>query len=216
VARQRARGERAFYHFLDDDALVEICEGRLVSGPSIHVAEDVSEKNLSIEARAARLRAEVGGLVEELSALEVRRSAAEIEAFRAEEEANAERLRPEGRRAKREALEKDRRALENRFSRWFPNPKEVVEANAVAGAASSDAEAVLVVLSTIAEVVSEMGGTELSRRADAIDLLERLLPDAALTPSRWFKVLGSEPDAVRAGLAAVEAAVGRVGGHYAV
>ena len=48
-----------------------------------------------------------------------------------------------------------------------------------------------VALSAVADVVSEMGGSELARRADAIDVLERLLPDARLDfapqpqPSRW-------------------------------
>ena len=81
--------------------------------------------------------------------------------------------------------------------------------------ASSDAEATVVVLSTVAEVVVALGGTELGRKADAIELLERLMPDAMLTPSKWFFVLQHEKESVRAGMEAVYGAVegrGRVDG----
>ena len=218
VARQRARGERAFYHFLDDDALVEICEGKLFTGPPIHVEGAPDEKNLSVEARAARLRAELGGLVDELGALAGKRSAAAIEAMTAEADASAEKARAEatlgvaaddaakgeGPKALREAIEKDRRALEGRFLRWFPAAKEDTKAPP---SRSSDCEAVIVVLATIAEVVGDFGGSDLSRRAEAIDLLERLLPDSMLTPSRWFVVMRDEAGAVAEAMRAVHAAV---------
>ncbi|MDI1477994.1 hypothetical protein [Polyangium sp. y55x31] len=219
VARQRARGERAFYHFLDDDALVEICEGKLFTGPKIHVEGPPDEKNLSVEARAARLRAELGGLVDELGALAEKRSVAAIEALAAEADASAEASRAEaalgvpadtaakgeGSKALREAIEKDRRALEGRFLRWFPAPAAEGDENATAR--SSDCEAVIVVLSTIAEVVADFGGSDLSRRAEAIDLLERLLPDAMLTPARWFAVMRDEASAVANAMRTVHAAV---------
>ncbi|MRG94182.1 hypothetical protein [Polyangium spumosum] len=219
VARQRARGERAFYHFLDDDALVEICEGKLFTGPKIHVEAPPDEKTLSVEARAARLRAELGGLVDELGALAERRSAAALEALVAQADASAEasraeaalgipedaRAKGEGTKALREAIEKDRRALEGRFLRWFPAP--AAEGGETPAVRSSDGEAVIVVLSTIAEVVGDFGGTDLSRRAEAIDLLERLLPDAMLTPARWFVVMRDEAGAVAGAMRAVHAAV---------
>ncbi|MDC3952643.1 hypothetical protein KEG38_02245 [Polyangium jinanense] len=220
VARQRARGERAFYHFLDDDALVEICEGKLFTGPKIHVEGPPDEENLSVEARAARLRAELGGLVDELGALAEKRSIAAIEAMAAEADASAEASRAEaalgvpadtaakgeGSKALREAIEKDRRALEARFLRWFPAPAAEGSQNASTGR-SSDCEAVIVVLSTIAEVVADFGGSDLSRRAEAIDLLERLLPDAMLTPARWFAVMRDEAGAARDAMRTVHAAV---------
>ncbi len=220
VARQRARGERAFYHFLDDDALVEICEGKLFTGPSLHVADAPDEKNLSVEARAALLRAELGGLVDELGALSEKRSAAAIEALVAEADESAERARAErelgvvgddaakgeGPKALREAIEKDRRALDGRFLRWFPEPAPEADGN-VPSNRTSDAEAVIVVLSTIAEVVADFGGSDLSRRAEAIDLLERLMPDSMLTPSRWFAVMRDEAGAVAPAMRAAHAAV---------
>jgi hypothetical protein len=76
-------------------------------------------------------------------------------------------------------------------------------------AASEDAEAAMLLLSTVAEVASELGGSELARQADAIELLERLLPDARLTPARWQAVLAEEAARLSPGLAVVHAAVGR-------
>ena len=43
--------------------------------------------------------------------------------------------------------------------------------------------------------------------ADAIELLERLLPDARLTPARYRRVLHEHPPAVASALAALHAAV---------
>lgn len=157
--------------------------------------------------------------MEELSALSETRSAAALEAALAEAESSAEKARAEealgigtgamkeGQRARREALDRDRRALAARFLRWFPRP---VEGTARANqAGSEDAEAAMLLLSTVAEVASELGGSELSRQADAIELLERLLPDARLTPARWQAVLAEEAARLSPALAAVHAAVGR-------
>lgn len=222
VARQRARGERAFYHFLDDDALVGICEGKTFSGPSVHVEEDANEKTLSLDARVAKLRAELGGLVDDLDALAKQRNAAAVESAAAEAEAHMEKARAEvelgiaseaamtgeGHKALQEAAERDRRSLENRFAKWFPQIEVPKNAGGDKPIASSDAEAVALVLSTVAEVVSELSGSDLGRKADAIELLERLLPDALLTPSKWFHVLRHEKDAVAPAMEAVWSAVG--------
>ncbi len=222
VARQRARGERAFYHYLDDDALVEICEGKTFFGPSIHVEEDAGDKGLSLDARVAKLRAELGGLVEELDGLAKQRHAAAVEAALADADAHAEKTKAEaelgiaveasmsgeGQRALREAADRDRRNLENRFAKWFPKVEMVPPSgNEDKPITSPDAEAIVLVLSTIAEVVSELSGTDLGRKADAIELLERLLPDALLTPSKWFFVLKHESSAVAEAMESVWTAV---------
>jgi hypothetical protein len=224
VARQRAAGERAFYHYLNDDALVEMCEGKIFTGPSVHVADDSNEKGLSLDARVAKLRAEVGGLVDDLDALAKQRSVASIEASMVDADTHFEQAKAEvelgvvtegsvageGQRALREAIERDRRSLENRFAKWFPQV-EMQSGDESASddkpVASSDAEAVVLVLSTIAEVVSELSGTDLGRKADAIELLERLLPDAMLTPSKWFFVLRNEKETVAAAMNVVWCAV---------
>lgn len=230
VARQRAQGERAFYHFLDDDALVEICEGKLFSGPSLYAPIEANEKNLSVEVRAARLRAELGALVEELSAEGERKRAQALQdaiehadeqvAFAgAEAELGLHAQKEgasEGQKALREAIERDRRKLDARFLRWFPDPESLAETQAAAEEGeepraeplgrSSDAEAVVVVLSTIAEVISDFGGTDLSKKAEAIELLDRLLPDAMLSPARYAAVFRDEPTIVKEALRALHRA----------
>jgi hypothetical protein len=62
-------------------------------------------------------------------------------------------------------------------------------------------------LATVAEVVSEVGGGLMSKRADAIEVLERLLPDARLSPARYLAVLQAYPREVAPALRAVHAAV---------
>ena len=65
-------------------------------------------------------------------------------------------------------------------------------------------------LSTVAEMIGVVGGSDLSRMADAIDLLERLLPDARLTPARYHEVLAEAAADLAKPLAAVrQAANGR-------
>ncbi|HRI63592.1 MAG TPA: hypothetical protein PK156_05125 [Polyangium sp.] len=228
VARQRSRGERAFYHFLDDAALVEICDGKTFSGPSVHVEEDPQDKRLSLDARVAKLRAELGSLVDDLDSIAKQRTSAAIEAAVADADAQTERARAEaqlgimpdasvageGQRALHEAAERDRRSLENRFAKWFPRidlavvPKKPEDKPT----ATSDGEAVILVLSTIAEVVGESSGTDLGRKADAIELLERLLPDALLTPAKWFFALKHEKVVIAVAMDAVWKAVEGKGG----
>jgi hypothetical protein len=66
---------------------------------------------------------------------------------------------------------------------------------------------VKIVLSTVAEIVGELGGDSLQRRADAIELVERLLLDSRLTPSRYHAFVGACTGAIREELASVHAAV---------
>ena len=65
----------------------------------------------------------------------------------------------------------------------------------------------LVVLTALADVVADLGGTPPERRADAVELLERLLPDARLSPARYRAVVQARPAGVVAALRAVRAAV---------
>ena len=114
--------------------------------------------------------------------------------------------RSEGERALVEARARDMRALRARFARWFEVPAAGAT-SAPTSPSSTDEEAVWVALSAVADVVSEMGGSELARRADAIDILERLLPDARLSPARYREVLRQRAPTVMRALEAVHAAV---------
>jgi hypothetical protein len=71
-----------------------------------------------------------------------------------------------------------------------------------------DIDAVALALATLAEAVAVTGGSPLSRRADAIEILERLLPDVGVTSWRYEEVLQSGAQTVERGVAAVLLAVG--------
>ncbi len=212
VARQRAKGEAAFYHYLDDSDLDAIVNG-LITSDSVHAPEEWTR--LAEDPRA--LEEELGGLVDELEAIDRERDVEALE--RIEEEAQARRdvgldaepAEHQGELARVEALRKDRVALNARYARWFPNVEVEGQSNRPDPTVSDrdDLDATTCALASVAEVVSLLGGSPLARQADAIDLLERLLPDARLTNARYRAVVRDFPEAVAPALQAVHEAVGR-------
>ena len=214
VARQRARGERAFYHFLDDDTLASIAAGQVDDAPAIHLPSVAIDRDASPQQEADALESSVGGLLDELGGLGRGRDLAAME--RLEKNQLLVRTdRPllvtegEGERARVESAQRDRRALDFRFRRWFPLPSDAPltpppEDDTLE---RHDLESVVVLLATITEVVGLVEGTELARQADAIDLLERLLPDARLSPARYEAVLAGWPSHTKGALDAVHRAV---------
>ena len=217
VARQRGRGEPAFYHHIPDEAIVQMASGELDDGPAIHLPMGAFGAKTMTE-RASLLRDAVGTLVEDLASLGKQHDVEALEALDLESRARHELGLAdeidlsEGERAKTEALQRDRRALERRYARWFPAIDALVTAPRIEEPKSSDADAdaVVVALSTVAEVVEVVGGSELSRRADAIEVLERLLPDAHLSLASYEAVLRERPDRVKAALDAVHHVVAPV------
>lgn len=227
VARQRARHERAFYHFLPDGYLRRINNGEL-GGDAVHLP---SVPGLDED---ETLETELGALLEDLATLQAsREEQARRELDRVGRDRRLERTdieaAGEGERARLEALYRDDRALNRRFGHWFPEPPEAPEVDTRVPTASTtalvlaapeegtlerdDFDSVLVVLASITEVIEAVGSTRLGRQADAVDLLERLLPNARLTPARYHEVLRQYPhelapalrhlhDAVDAGLGA--------------
>jgi hypothetical protein len=209
VARQRSKGEAAFYHFIDDEELEAITLGLATLDDAIHAPARWRE-HVSLED-------EVGGLLDELESLDRERDVAALEHLEEEAQARREVGLPEedegplddGSRARTEALRRDRVALDARFLRWFP-PESGAPAIALPKPGSTERdeiEATCAALASVAEVVSLLGGTPLARRADAIDLIERLLPDARLSPARYRGVLRAFPAAVAPSLKALRDAV---------
>lgn len=208
VARQRASGERAFYHFVDDATLEAMVEGALDGGLPLHGPPSPGDARTV----ARSLDASVGHIVTELEDLARGRNIEALEHLDDERQAlrevglDAHAVLTEGERARIESLHKDHASLARRFSRWFPEvgatPERLAE---VDEASSADAEAVHVMLASIVEVVRVVGGSDLARRADAIDLVERLLPDAGLTPARYFATLSTHASSLGPALAALHA-----------
>ena len=215
VARQRARGEPAFYHFLDDEQLAAIASGALEQEAALHLPGAAARDALAV---ARELETELGPLVEELRTIERERDIAALERLDAEVQARREAGpdgvvagdAPEGERARLEALHRDRVSLAARFARWFPpvgeDPKAAAAHPARGTKERDEVDAVVCALSSVAEVVMLVGGPELARRAEAIELLERLLPDAQLTPARYREVLREWSAAVAPALRGVHAA----------
>jgi hypothetical protein len=222
VARQRAQGEAAFYHFIDDDELREICNGSFTGDLAIHPPGRWTELEKDPKALARALDEEVGGLLEELEQLDRERDIAALERLEDELRARREMGLPDnggegdGERARIEALRKDRVALTARFERWFPEPKPSASPSSLSSPSPltkpgtqerDDIDATCCALASVCEVVELLGGSPLARQADAIELLERLLPDARLSPARYRAVLREFPDAIAPSLLAVRAAV---------
>lgn len=209
VARQRARGERAFYHFIDDQTLKALIDGDLGAARALHLVDE-DEAPMS----RAELESAVGDVLDEAAALERDRHQLllnpppDLEAAFAELGLPAS-MMSDGQRALHEASERDRRAVEKRYRQWFPPVAEV----AIAAADGEKEDAVVLVLSTVAEVVSELGDDELWLKADAIDVLERLLPDARLSPAQYDALLREPTARVAGALQAVHDITARARGR---
>lgn len=208
VARQRAKGERAFYHFVDDATLAAMVDGSLDGAMPLHL-EPTRGDPRSVSAELERA---CGQIVTELEDLARERDLEAMEQIDAERQALREvgivepSMLGEGERARIESLQKDHASLGRRYARWFPDPRAIpAEYATLDGSELADAEAVHVMLASIVEVVRVVGGSELARKADAIDLVERLLPDAGLTPKRYLATLAAHRARVEPALTALHA-----------
>jgi hypothetical protein len=199
VARQRARGERAFYHFVSDAMLEDVASGALDDGAAFHLPAVARKKD-----SPAKLADELHEIAAEMANLARAREAEALDtlgSLDARGEAAAELgLTPaqafsEGELAKARALYKDRAALTEQFDRLFPDPTSL-PAPSMRAEDQPDRDAVVVALATIAEMLEVVGGSDLGKRADAIDLFERLLPDARLSPARWMAVVSAPNERV--------------------
>lgn len=208
VARQRRRGERAFYHFLPDATLERLSRGEVDGGPPVH---------LSSLGEGVDLEAALGPVLEELADLERARAVRQLSALDASDrhqriERPAEpAVSGEGDRARLEARFSDVGAVARRFDRWFPRPErargaEPTDASPEPGTLErEDLDSILVLFAAIVEVLEVVGSSPRERQADAVDLLERLLPNGRLTPARYHEVLRRYPGQVAPLLDAVRA-----------
>jgi hypothetical protein len=204
VARQRARGEQAFYHFTSDRALRELVQNARASLP-LHLPE-------------IRAGAEISSVVREvIDEIEMRERGSEAEDIaRARDELPALEelgLSLEGafrdtELARAAALERDDRTLRRRFERWFPAPRTPSGAAVpIEAHDKEDLELVVTLLASVAEVVDLVGSEPLRRQADAIEVFERLLCDAGVAPWRYAELMKAHPEALAAFLQALRTSV---------
>jgi hypothetical protein len=211
AARQRERGERVFYQFVDDQELASIVSG-VSAGLPVHLPPGASGVELSGEVR--RVVGEIAQHLRGIDAAEIAR-AAELPAGLGEVGLSPETALDLGSRARLAALENDRVTLEHSFLRLFPHP-DGSEAAGAAGAAAPRPPArrhraaaladVLTALATVTEVVDLVGASALERQADAVEILERLLRDTGVAPWEYAALVQQPPPALREALRAVHGA----------
>jgi hypothetical protein len=116
--------------------------------------------------------------------------------------------RSEGLRARAEVLERDWKALGRRFDRWFPALRPGGAVRIDPGADRDDLELLLTLLASLIEVVELSSADPLQRRGDAIELFERLLMDAGLSPWRTRELLRRHPTVLAPPVGALRARCG--------
>jgi hypothetical protein len=112
----------------------------------------------------------------------------------------------EAARARHEVLLRDEATLLNRYARWFPVP-EPSPPSPISAEDHQGLEEVTRLLDSVAEVVAMGHAHPLEQRADAIEMMERLLREAGMAPWRYAELLRRHAGRLQRPLAAVHAAV---------
>jgi hypothetical protein len=199
AAEQHARGERVFYQFVDDAALRAVVQGR-TAGLAIHPPA---------EARLGDVGAEFASLVDEIGRRGRVLDVAAIERDRARDAAlhevglASDATEGLGESARRAARERDALGIERAFRRAFPDTAVPENDASRALARLREQEDALAAVAAVAEVVGALGGEGLERKADAVEILERLLVDAGLPPWRYEALVAAPTPALAAALRAV-------------
>ena len=202
AARQRTRGERVFYQFLDDDELRKIVAGE-TAGLPIHLPAGAGRERLTDE-----LRAVVADIERHLRRLDADQlaHAQEMAGARSEVGLPPAKARDPGGRARLAALENDRVTLEDAFLRAFPAPDAPDPGAGPILADGPRVAEIVAALATVAEVVESFGTVPTERQADAIELLERLLAEACVPPWEYAAAVRQPSQAVKRAVRAVHLA----------
>jgi hypothetical protein len=203
AAQQRARGERVFYQFMDDAELRDVEQGRR-DGLPIHLPAE--QGPAALEREIESVMDEMAQQLRPLDAVEIDRASV-LDRAMSEAGLSLDDNGVEGLRARREALLKDRVTLQSRFSRWFP-ASEAAAGVAPAGEDAEDLDQLSAILQSVAEVVAVGMAHPLERRSDAIEIAERLLHEAAISPWRYAELVRRHPGRCQRWIQAVHAAVG--------
>jgi hypothetical protein len=204
--RQRERGERVFYQFLNDEVLARLVKGERLS-LSLHLPDELA----SVLPSQA-----LDSVLDEIKAVHRAREDESIARVRDERAALAEvglslRDLSKSEQARLLSLSRDVDTLDERFLRWFPVPKREATARVLELRASEgDAEALSVVralLSAVAEVTELVGSPTHQRKLDAVEVFERLLMERRLSFVHYQKLLERHPAAFDAELSAIHECV---------
>lgn len=218
AAAQRTRGEAVFYHYLSDESLYRMSRGVKLAAPATLL---VSVPKVSVPTRAEapaepdpeppdEVWRELDSLVAELTILQeppdldgIERAVNLSAAYEAVGMSLAD-VGLEADRARYEAKRRDERALHVRFDRWFPASLPSLRADR--GQCPDElSEVVEVALCSVLELVGYLNGSPLQRCVDAIELLERLLCEAGVTPWEYGIALPHARPGARAAIAGLRA-----------
>ncbi|MEO7034205.1 MAG: vWA domain-containing protein [Polyangiaceae bacterium] len=222
AAWQRARGEGVFYHYLSDETLYGMVRDVRVAQSSTqlkHTASppeptrasavemhSTSEETTSTSGANAELWTTLEQLVDELCLLSTPPDLDELERAQflegayEELELSLENGQLEAERARCDAQKRDYRSLALRFDRWFPEPTTLASGRPAMPPPEELLQVIEVVLLTVAELVEYLEGSPLARSVDAIEILERLLLEAGVSPWAYSRAL---PFTSPAGLSAL-------------
>jgi hypothetical protein len=209
AATERARGEPVFYHYLSDQAIAEmlrrtrIARAPLGAAPSPVAKATATATTVSVPGADEALDIpiavelpvwlELDQLVDELSVLRAPVDVDRIEdadpLVRAYEELGVSLAEQgfEAERARLDALRRDARAVTLRFERWFPDPDRLSKSSTPPPAEL--VELLDILIGSVAELVDYLGGSPVQRQVDAIELLERLLLEAGISPWAYTHAL---------------------------
>lgn len=213
AARQRERGERVFYQFLDDRMLEKLAKGQSTS-LSLHLPDALAATPPSDA---------LTELLDEMATLRRERDDEGLSRLRTEAEALADvglsrSDLSEADRARLLLLSRDHTVLRERFARWFPRPRAAdgEDAAALSGAtlmpSDDDQErlaTVLGILTAVTDVTELVGDEPHARRADAMELCERLLWESGLSFLHYQKLCERYPHAFEAALTRLHQVVER-------
>jgi hypothetical protein len=207
AARQRARGERVFYQFIDDEELANIVE-RDTAGLPLHLPESAEKHPLSDELKA--VLADIHRHLRRIDAEEIGHGV-NIAGALADVGLSVVKGLDQRTRARIAAVENDRVLLDAAFLRAFPpvatpEPDAARPTIAAPPPDSPHVQEVVAALATVAEIVETFGAGSVERQADAIELLERLLAEAHVPPWEYAALVQERAPAVAAGLQSVHVA----------
>jgi hypothetical protein len=174
VAFQRAEGEHSFYHFISDSRLGAMENSDLALAARVGV-QAVATPTVGSEGWTRH----VDELLEDLVALD-RQQAARGAAAGA----------TEGDLARRELALRDFDSLRRRFNRWFPTSVNADAATEMTADLERAVRLVGMVLKAIIEALELLDATEGERQADALELLDSLLPTVQCSPTVYLQLVG--------------------------
>lgn len=206
AAEQRRLGERVFYHHVSDAELERWEDGEGDVGATLrHLGDarvvdgtwltELSDELDTTEALGRHLPETLEDAELHLSALD-------------QMEAGSTDGKPDAERAHWEAMRGDLLALTRRFNRWFPDALPT-DSQTLAPAPGHPDHAALADVNEVLSVVVELGELLTSSGAqamvDAIEVAERLLFDAGLSPSSYARLISTYPASVAQALRLVRA-----------